>query len=110
PRAFVDGDDDRAMTPREVFMRGFLVNITNPKGVMSCVPLLPQFIDVACPQAMQYTILAATTLFVDLAVMMGYTALAAKVFRVMRDPSRPRWVNRTLGGAFGADGGAPASC
>jgi len=109
PRAFVDRDDDRAMTPREVFMRGFLVNITNPKGIVFFVAILPQFIDVARPQAMQYTILAATTLFVDLVVMMGYTALAAKVLRVMRDPSRLRWVNRTLGGAFVAAGAALAS-
>ena len=108
-RAFVDTDDDRARTPREVFARGFLVNITNPKGIIFFVAILPQFIDVARPQAPQYAILAATTLAVDLVVMMGYTALAAKVLRVMRDPSRLRWVNRTLGGAFVAAGAALAS-
>ena len=108
-RAFVDTDDDRARTPREVFARGFLVNITNPKGTVFFVAILPQFIDVARPQAPQYAILAATTLAVDLVVMMGYTALAARVLRVMRDPSRLRWVNRTLGGAFVAAGAALAS-
>lgn len=108
-RAFQDAGDDRARTPREVFARGFLVNITNPKGIIFFVAILPQFIDVDRPQAIQYAILAATTLAVDLVVMMGYTALAAKVLRVMRDPSRLRWVNRTLGSAFVAAGVALAS-
>ncbi len=106
---FHEDADDRAKTPREVFLRGFLVNITNPKGIIFFAAILPQFIDVARPQAQQYAIIAATTLAVDLVVMMGYTALAAKVLRVLRDPSRLRWVNRTLGGAFVAAGVALAS-
>jgi homoserine/homoserine lactone efflux protein len=109
PKTFHDESDDGARTPREVFIRGFLVNITNPKGIIFFAAILPQFIDVDRAQATQYTILATTTFAVDLVVMMGYTALAAKVFRVMRDPSRLRWINRTLGGAFVAAGAALAS-
>jgi homoserine/homoserine lactone efflux protein len=108
-KGFRDEGDDHARTPREVFMRGFLVNITNPKGIIFFAAIFPQFIDVARAQAPQYAILAATTIAVDLAVMLGYTALAAKVLRVMRDPARLRWVNRTLGGAFVAAGAALAS-
>jgi len=108
PRAFhEEKDSDR--TVKEVFLRGFLVNITNPKGIIFYVAILPQFIDVDAPQALQYTILAATTLVVDLIVMSGYTAVAAKVLRVMRDERRLRWINRTLGGAFVAAGLALAS-
>lgn len=108
-RGFVDEGDDHARTVREVFMRGFFVNLTNPKGIIFFAAILPQFIDVARPQALQYTVLAATTFAVDLVVMMSYTALAAKVLRVMRDPARLRWINRTLGGAFVAAGAALAS-
>jgi len=100
-------DDDH--TAREVFLRGFWVNATNPKGIIFFAAILPQFIEVARPQLSQYTILAATTLAVDLVVMMGYTALAARVLRVMRDPAHIRWVNRTLGGAFVAAGMALAA-
>lgn len=106
---FRDDADDRAKSAREVFTRGFLVNITNPKGIVFFAAVFPQFIDVTRPQPMQYAILAATTFAVDLVVMMGYTALAAKVLRVMRDPSRLRWINRTIGGAFVAAGAALAS-
>jgi homoserine/homoserine lactone efflux protein len=108
PKAFHE-EKDAARSAKDVFLRGFFVNITNPKGIIFYVAILPQFIDVDAPQAMQYTILAATTLLVDLVIMSGYTALAAKVLRVMRDPSRLRWVNRTLGGAFVAAGVALAT-
>jgi homoserine/homoserine lactone efflux protein len=107
-RAFERQSDD-AHSAKDVFLKGFLVNITNPKGIIFYVAILPQFIEVARPQAQQYTILAATTLLVDLVIMAGYTALAAKLLRVMRDPSRLRWVNRTLGGAFVAAGMALAT-
>ena len=36
--------------------------------------------------------------------MAGYTALAAKVFAVMKDERHLRWINRTLGGTFIAAG------
>lgn len=104
PEGFVRDRDDRARTPREVFWRGFLVNITNPKGIIFFAAILPQFIDVARPQLAQYGIFAATTFSVDVVIMMGYTALAAKVFAVMKDARHLRWINRTLGGAFIAAG------
>jgi len=109
PRGFEEDRDDDSDTVRGVFMRGFFVNLTNPKGIIFFAAILPQFIDVARPQTQQYLILAATTFAVDLVVMMGYTALAANVLRVMRDPARLRWVNRGLGGAFIAAGIALAS-
>lgn len=104
PRGLEEDASDEARTAWEVFRRGFLVNITNPKGIFFFVAILPQFIDVQRPQMPQYAILAITTFAVDVVVMMGYTALAARVFRVMKEPSHLRWVNRTLGGAFVAAG------
>jgi homoserine/homoserine lactone efflux protein len=41
--------------------------------------------------------------------MTGYTALAARVLRVMKDQDSLRWVNRGLGGLFVATGIALAS-
>jgi homoserine/homoserine lactone efflux protein len=108
PRAFVD-EPDSDTTVREVFLHGFLVNLTNPKGIIFFVAILPQFIDVARPVALQYAVLAITTFAVDLVIMVGYTALAARVLRVMKDPERLRWMNRGLGGLFVATGIALAS-
>jgi homoserine/homoserine lactone efflux protein len=106
---FREDRDDAETTARGIFIRGFWVNATNPKGIIFFAAILPQFVDVARPQPMQYAILAATTFVVDLAVMMGYTALAARVMGAMRDPARLRWVNRGLGGLFVAAGVALAT-
>ena len=106
-RAFEDAADSET-TVRGVFVHGFLVNITNPKGIIFFVAILPQFIDVARPQLPQYAILAVTTFAVDLAIMTVYTALAARVLRVMKDPRQLRWVNRGLGSLFVAAGVALA--
>ena len=108
PSGFEDSRDDAARGAREIFVRGFLVNITNPKGIIFFAAIFPQFIDVARPQLAQYLILGATTFVTDLAIMMGYTALAAKAFAVMREPAHLRWVNRGLGGMFVAAGVALA--
>ena len=100
PRGFEEDKDDNSSNPRDIFMRGFLVNITNPKGIIFFAAIFPQFIDVTRPQAVQYLALGATTLATDLVIMTGYIALAAKVFRALREPSHLRWVNRGLGGMF----------
>ena len=108
-RAFEEDRDDEETTARGIFMRGFWVNITNPKGIIFFAAILPQFVDPARPQPMQYVILAVTTFVVDIVVMGGYTAAAAKVLGAMRDPAKLRWVNRGLGGAFVAAGVALAT-
>jgi homoserine/homoserine lactone efflux protein len=91
-------------TPRELVLRGFLVNATNPKGIVFMLAVLPQFIDPALPQLPQYLVCGATLFFTDLVVMSGYTGLAAKVLRLLRNPRHVRWVNRAFGGLFVAAG------
>jgi homoserine/homoserine lactone efflux protein len=94
---------------RDIFVRGFLVSLTNPKGILFFAAILPQFIDITRPQLPQYAILTATTFAVDVVVMAAYTAAAARALRLMRDPRKLRWVNRGLGSAFVAAGIALAS-
>jgi homoserine/homoserine lactone efflux protein len=108
PVAFRDEPARPLRSTRAIFMRGFLVNITNPKGIVFFAAIFPQFIDTSRPIALQYVILGATTLVVDFVIMMGYAALAARALRVMREPAHLRWVNRGLGGAFVAAGVALA--
>jgi len=90
--------------PHQLLLRGFLVNATNPKGILFMLAVLPQFIDPAKPQLPQYAICAATIFFTDLVVMSAYTALAAKVLRALREPHHIRLMNRTFGGLFVAAG------
>lgn len=98
-----------AGTPRQLALRGFLVNATNPKGIVFMLAVLPQFIDASLPQLPQYVVCGATLFFTDLVVMSAYTGLAAKVLRLLREPRHVRWVNRTFGGLFVAAGAVLAT-
>lgn len=88
--------------------QGVLVNLTNPKGILFLVAVLPQFIDPTRPTAPQYAIMGATMVVVDVIVMIGYTGLASRVLRLLKDPNHIRWTNRGLGSLFVAAGGALA--
>jgi len=101
PATLIDADAAAsvlASSPRQLMLRGFLVNATNPKGIVFMLAVLPQFIDPARPQILQYVICGATLVVTDLVVMTGYTGLAAKVLRLLRGPRQVRLMNRTFGG------------
>ena len=53
-----------ALIPLLPFL-GFLVNATNPKGIIFMLAVLPQFIDPTRPQFVQYAICAATLFFTE---------------------------------------------
>jgi homoserine/homoserine lactone efflux protein len=96
-------------TPRELVLRGFLVNATNPKGIVFMLAVLPQFIDPSRPQLIQYALCGATLALTDVVVMSGYTIFAARVLRLLREPHHIRVMNRTFGGLFVAAGAALAT-
>lgn len=102
------GDQSRATadegTPTKLVLRGFLVNATNPKGILFMLAVLPQFIDPARPLVPQYAICGATLMATDLVVMTAYTAFAATALRMLRKPRQIRALNRTFGGALIAMG------
>ena len=97
-------DADLSGTRRQLLLRGFLVNATNPKGIVFMLAVLPQFIDTARPQLPQYLICAATLVVTDLVTMTAYTAFAAKALRMLREPRQIRLLNRTFGGLLVAMG------
>jgi homoserine/homoserine lactone efflux protein len=97
------------VTPRELVFKGFLVNATNPKGIVFMLAVLPQFIDPSRPQLPQYAICGATLVFTDLVVMSGYTAFASRVLRLLREPHHIKALNRTFGALFVAAGAVLAT-
>ena len=86
--------------PLALVFRGFLVNVSNPKALVFMLAILPQFIDPAAPLLIQYVIIAATMVCVDLIVMAGYTGLAARVLRALKTPAQQKRVNRTFASLF----------
>lgn len=93
---------------RGIFKQGFLVNLTNPKGLVFLLAVLPQFINPSEPTALQYVVLTLTLNVVDLVVMACYTGFAASVLRLLKDPRHIRATNRGLGSLFVLAGGALA--
>lgn len=91
---------DHGTSPRRLVVEGFLVNASNPKGIIFMLAVLPQFIDPHAPPLPQYLICVASLVFTDVVVMSGYTLLAARVLRALREPHHVRWLNRTFGGLF----------
>ncbi|MFK7020422.1 LysE family transporter [Acinetobacter baumannii] len=77
-----------------LLLNGFVVNISNPKSIVFLLAVLPQFLDLSKPQWIQYLIMAATMVTIDLIVMAGYTGLASKVLRLLRSPKQQKYLNR----------------
>lgn len=77
-----------------LLLNGFVVNISNPKAIVFLLAVLPQFLDLNKPQWIQYLIMAATMVTIDLIVMAGYTGLASKVLRLLRSPKQQKYLNR----------------
>ena len=100
----MDLSDDGAVRPigrpMAMMFRGFLVNASNPKALVFMLAVLPQFVNPQAPLLIQYLILGATMIGVDMIVMAGYTGLASKVLRLLRTPKQQKRVNRTFAGLF----------
>ena len=96
----------RAAVPsaRERFVTGFFTNVTNPKGIVFMVAVLPQFIDPQRPLWLQLLVLLITTIGVDLVVMHGYAFLASRAQRWLATPRARRAQNRVFGGVLMAMG------
>ena len=85
-----------------LLVRGFLVNVTNPKGLVFLLAVLPQFVVPTAPLLPQYLAIGATMVVVDLVVMGAYTGLAARLLGWLRTPRQQRLMNRTFSGLFAA--------
>lgn len=91
-------------TVRERVLTGFMTNVTNPKGIVFMVAVLPQFIDPARPLWLQLLVLLLTSVGVDLVVMHGYAFLASRAQRWLATARARRAQNRVFGGVLMAMG------
>ncbi|MCY1551857.1 Homoserine/homoserine lactone efflux protein [compost metagenome] len=91
-------------TVRQRVLTGFMTNVTNPKGIVFMVAVLPQFIDPLRPLWSQLLILLVTSISVDLVVMHGYAFLASRAQRWLATAKARRAQNRVFGGVLVAMG------
>jgi len=102
-----NGSGTKHFSPQAIFLRSFLVAVTNPKGYLFFSAFLPQFIMPSEAQVPQYTALAITFATIDLVVMFAYASAGAQAIRFLRAKG-VLWLDRICGGALLALAGALA--
>jgi threonine/homoserine/homoserine lactone efflux protein len=95
------------ISARAIFLRSFLVAVTNPKGYLFFSAFLPQFVSPSEPQLPQYAALAVTFAAIDFAVMLVYASAGAQAIRLLRARG-VLWLDRLCGGALLALAGSLA--
>jgi homoserine/homoserine lactone efflux protein len=95
---------ERAMDGGRValLVRGFLVNATNPKGLVFFLAVLPQFVVPTEPLLPQYLAVGVTMVAVDLVVMGLYTGLSVRLLKWLHTPRRQTVLNRVFSALFAA--------
>jgi homoserine/homoserine lactone efflux protein len=99
-KPLVAATDAPILTRKQLIMRGWGINATNPKGTVFMLAVVPNFIDLSHPLIPQYLIIMMSLSFTDLVVMAGYVALAARVLRALNELHHVRIMNRCFGGLF----------
>lgn len=94
----------QSLSPRRLFFTGLLTNVTNPKGILFMVAVLPQFINPARALWLQLLVMAVTTVAVDLVVMHGYAYAASRLQKLFKNAQAVKWQNRAFGGLLMAVG------
>ncbi|MBU3705146.1 MAG: homoserine/homoserine lactone efflux protein [Mycobacterium sp.] len=95
-----DAADPNAGGRWTLLTRGLLVNVTNPKGMVFLLAVLPQFVDPARPLLPQYLTIGVTMMVVDVAVMGAYTGMAARLMGWLQTPRQQIAMNRTFSCLF----------
>lgn len=81
--------------------RGFWVNLLNPKAIVFFLAFIPQFVRLDEPPIPQYLTLIGTVIVVDVIVMWGFFAAAARPFRrLTRSAQGQRILNTVFGVLF----------
>lgn len=80
------------------YVTGLLTNLTNPKGIVFMVAVLPQFITPDRTLATQLMVMSITTLSVDVVVMHGYAFAGRSLQNIFRSAQALKNQNRIFGG------------
>lgn len=83
---------------RTMFMRGFLVSLTNPKTLLFYAAFLPQFVSSAGDRTTELAVLAVTFLVLALVLDSCWAVMADRVRGTLK--SGGLWLNRVTGGVL----------
>jgi threonine/homoserine/homoserine lactone efflux protein len=100
--AFAMNDAPTVATARSLMLRGFLLNILNPKLTIFFLAFLPQFVAPgSTAPAVQMLVLSAVFMAMTFAVFVIYGLLANEFRRaVIESPRVQNWLRRSFAAAF----------
>ena len=93
-----------AQYPRELYLKGLGVALTNPKAIAFITALFPQFLDAARPMVPQYLALTATFMGISLLTLSTYAGFAVITRRRLSLWFGSGWPQRVSGTVFCAFG------
>ena len=96
----IDTNEDHqslSFRPIKALLQGFFVNLTNIKGTVFFLALIPLFIDLTALKLSTCIIFTGTLIVIDLIVMAGYVTLAQVSKTLLADPKKILWQNRLTG-------------
>lgn len=67
--------------PRSLFAHGFLIEFSNPKALLYFSAILPQFLDVSRPIALQFFIMWATAFLLQCVIYSAYAYLGERLIQ-----------------------------
>ncbi len=79
------------------FLKGFIIEISNPKALLYFSALLPQFIDISNPVIPQLAVLCIITIFLDISCYCLYGYLGFKSMNRGVKPFLAKIINRSAG-------------
>ncbi len=89
-----------ALNTLQLFRGGFWIGVSNPKFLLFVAAFLPQFIDPARPQLMQWLILGATFALCELFWYTVYGSGGHALGRYLQRPRLRLWFDRATGLIF----------
>ena len=89
--------NSQAFNSLKAVLQGFFVNLTNIKGTVFFLALIPLFIDLTALKLSTCIIFTSTLIVIDLIVMAGYVTLAQLSKALLSDPKKILWQNRLTG-------------
>ena len=93
-------DEVKSLSPLQLYQRGVVVTLSNPKAIVFVTALLPQFIDRQNPVISQFAILLVTMLILQMMVLNGYAFLASRIRDWLNAPGRMKAFHRVIGVIF----------
>ena len=99
--------DTQDACPIRMFQQGFLVAVSNPKGVLFFAAFLPQFMVVNASFSTQLFVFGGTFVLVEIAYELLLASFAQRISPWLSNYGR--WFNRATGGIFVGMGAAIAT-